>query len=181
MLEKAHINWYLEDILRARRTALQDIQTARLFAKDASCEGCEFCNYLLRHEEILGRTAADLVLIVDSLSEGKRANFNFPKIYTHDTIIYRGFIAEDGSYLCVGGEEDHDHYKEKYIEEHGKERSYRLIKVSSSYGTVNKAQVLFSDRKLPPSQEQYKTLRNLMIEAEGKLSFCFVYDPSHPN
>lgn len=181
MLEKAHIDWYLEDILRARRIALQDIQTARLFAKEVHCEGCDYCNYLLRHEEILGRTAADLVLTVDSLSEGMRSERNFPKVFTHNATVYRGFITDEGGYIVVPGSSDHDRCLEDYVREFGKERSYKLIKISGSYGTHRKAQVIFSDRKSPPTHEQYRALKDLMIEAEGDLCFRFVYDPSHPH
>jgi hypothetical protein len=181
LLEKAHIDWYWEDILKARRNALADIQTARLFAKEVNCAGCEFCGYLLRHEEVLGRTAADLILIVDSLSEGMRSEMSFPRTFTHDTTIYRGFITHDGRYIGITGNMDHDRRWQMYAEECGKEQAYRLIKVSGSYGINRKAQVIFSDRKAPPSKEQYTTLKNLMIEAQGELCFRFAYDPSHPH
>ncbi len=177
MLKKEHIEWYWEDIMHARRVALADILTARTFAQETSCTGCEYCQYLLRHEEVLGRTTSGLILLVDSLQEGARGEYVFPRILEYDTMTYQGFIADDGEYLPVHTV-DHAVYREEYMAKHGKERAYRMISVR---GQDDKAQVLFRDRKDEPSREQYATLKELMIDAKGKLKFFFVYDPTHPH
>jgi len=177
MLEKQHIEWYWENIMQARRTALQDILTARMFAKETSCTGCEYCQYLLRHEEVLGRTTSGLILLVDSLQEGARGEYIFPQVLERGAMIYQGFIADDGEYLPVRGG-DHNVYREEYMARCGKERAYRMISVC---GQDQKAQVLFRDRKDEPSKKQYATLRELMIDAKGALKFFFVYDPTHPH
>lgn len=178
MLQKEHIDFYWEGILRAKRRALDDIETARTFAQEMHCEGCEYCRYILRHEQILGKITADLIVLVDSLREQNYSvSTIFPRHFVHDEMIYRGAIAEDGQYLPFF-DEDYKESREKYAQERGKEYAYRLINV---IGIGEKAQVVFCDRKAPPSEAQYATLKDLMVDAKGALDFFFVYDPSHPH
>lgn len=177
MLEKRHIDWYWEDITRARRSALHDIETAKAFAKEIHGENSEYHQFLSRHEEILERTTADLLVLVDSLHEGLRSTYSFSRSWIRDAMVYRGFITDEGKYIPLH-KEDHDEYRNRYAEEHGKERAYRMIDVN---GQDEKAYVLFCDRKYPPTAAQYATLKELMIDAEGALSFRFVYDINRPN
>jgi hypothetical protein len=181
VLEKHHIERYREEVLKANRIAVSDIETARSFAKEKSCEGCDYCKYLDRHEEVLKRATSELVSLIDTLQEGIRAGRVFAKLYTPDAAIYRGFIADDGSYLPLYRNMRHDELRKEYIAKEGEEKGYKLIKVHGSYRTNGKAQVLFYDRKAPPSKEQLETLKDLMIDAEGKLEFRFVFDPRHPH
>jgi hypothetical protein len=178
MLEKRHIEWYWEDVLRARRTALHDIQTARSFAEEKSCQECDYCHYLLRHEEVLARTTADLILLVDSLHEGMRSTYVFPKNWKDNAMIYRGFITDLGEYAPVHDGMDHSQYRKEYEEIHGRERACRMINIRNWNG---KAQALFSDRKTSPNKAQYSMLKELMIDAQGALGFFFVFDPTHPH
>jgi hypothetical protein len=177
VLEKGHIQWYWEDIMRARITALQDIQTARTFARELRCEECMYCQSLRRHEEIIERTASDLILIVDSLREGMRPSVVFPKKMTHDLLMYRGFIEDTGRYVPLH-KQDHSDYRKEYAREHGEERAYRMINI---HGNVIRTKAIFCDRKHLPSAEQYATLKELMIDAQGQLSFYFMFDSKHPS
>ena len=72
MLEQEHIDRYWEGVLSAKQQALNDIPTARTFAEEAACRGCAYCDYLLRHEQVLGKTTFELISVVDSLSPGMR-------------------------------------------------------------------------------------------------------------
>jgi hypothetical protein len=178
MLTKDHIQNYWVGILHAKRRALEDIETARKFAKEMNCEGCDYCQYLLRHEQILGKIATDLILIVDSLREGMRAPGTiFPRHLIGGEMIYRGVITDDGRYLPLR-KGDYREYREEYAKEHGKESAYKMINV---VGVGEKAQVVFGDRKAPPTPAQYEVLKDLMVDAQGNLDFYFVYDTDHPH
>jgi hypothetical protein len=177
MLEKRHIEWYREDITRARATALDDIRTSRAFAKELHCEGCFYCESLDRHKIVIEETAKELLLLADTLQEGMRVSLIFPKKMTHDTLLYRGFIEDTGAYLALD-REDHSDYRKEYAEKCGLERAYRMINI---HGNVIKTKAIFCDRKAPPSAEQYATLKELMIDARGELSFYFMFDSKHPS
>jgi hypothetical protein len=178
MLEKEHINRYWEEVMRAKQRALNDILTARAFANEKSCQECQYCQYLLKHEQVLGKTAFDLIVLIDSLSEGAAPKrVAFPRKYNRGELFYCGLIAHDGSYLPAPKETYQEAFEE-YSSKCGLEDAYRAIYI---LGKDEKAEVIFCDRHAPPNEKQKETLRDLLIDAKGKLRFFFVYHSIHPD
>ncbi len=154
---------------------------ARMFAEKGGCVGCSFCTYVNRHEELIEEISNRLLGIVRELTPGSYSKITFPRHYNPVFSIYRGFIDDEGKYLPMYSSMDHDKCRALYVEEKGKSRAYRLIKITGSHATNQRAIVAFSDRKAPPTDQQYETLKQLMIDALGNLCFQFVYDPRHPS
>ncbi len=177
MIEQNHINWYWEDILRAKSIALDEIAKARSIAKQALCGGCNYCCNTARHEQVLEQSVEGLMILIGTLSPGQRSSMVFPKIMNHEINIYRAFITDTGEYVPIYRGTDHSDYRKRYAGEHGEEKAYRMINV---HGSGMKTKILFCDRKAPPNQAQLSTLRELMIDAEGALTFRFELDTNHP-
>ncbi len=176
MLKKEHIDRYREAILEGGSLALETATEAERLALRCICSKCLYCRVIPRHKSVLSETTTELLILVGTLQEGERSTVSFPKKMYPDITLYRGFITDIGEYVDMFNT-DHCEYREKYIREHGLERAYRMIKIHAS---ARKSQIHFSDRKYPPTAEQYETLRELMINAEGALDFRFVYDTNHP-
>lgn len=181
MLEKEHIDWYWEAVVFAQAHALGNIRMAQKFAESKSCSGCNYCGYVKRHTELVEEVSTRLLAIVKSLEPGMYPEKVFAKHYSPELSVYRGFIDDAGNYISMYQGMDHDRSKAMYMEEYGRERAYKLIKITGSYARNKKAIVAFADRKAPPSEAQFETLRELMIDATGELAFQFVYDPTHPH
>ncbi len=177
MLKQTHIDWYRTDVVRSARVAMAAAQTAERIALLGACNGCRYCEVISRHKGVLGNTKSDLLLVIDSLHDGDKTTFEFPRKMFAGYSLYRGFITVKGEYVDLF-QTNHDEYRRKVIAECGEEEAYRMITVHSS---SLKNQVHFFDRKYPPTQEQYATLRELMVSAEGDLCFRFEYDTTHPH
>ncbi len=176
MLEQAHIAWYWEDLFRAELVAREKITEALSRAKNALCGDCEYCHITKRHARVLEQTCNELHALIESLQSGVRSSHVFPKVMYHDLNLYRGFIPDTGEYIPLH-KIDHSDYRKSYAEEYGEERAYRMINI---HGRGVKTHVLFCDRKSAPNAAQYAMLRELMIDAEGALSFHFEFDTNHP-
>jgi hypothetical protein len=176
VLEKSHITWYREDIVRATLSAKADIEKALKSAKRSLCSGCDYCHIAARHKRILDQVSGELLQIVSMLREGMRPSQPFAKVMLLEGTLYRGFIKEDGSYISIV-KTDHSKYRKEYATIYGEEQAYKMINIHSR---GLKTYVLFCDRKYPPSAAQYETLKDLMIDAEGALGFDFVFDTKHP-
>jgi hypothetical protein len=177
MLEREHINWYWEDILRAQRQALSEIEKAVSTAKASLCGSCGYCRNTTKHKQILEQTTGELLALITTLNPGDRTSCVFAKTMTHELAIYRGFITDTGEYVPIHNKMDHSEYRKRYSLEHGEERAYRMINI---HGGATKTKVLFCDRKSAPNALQYAMLRQLMIDAQGQLSFHFQFDTNHP-
>lgn len=177
MLEREQILRYKEEIRRAHVQALNEITTAELVAKETLCEGCDYCLHAGKHRQILEQTTEELLALVDTLKEGERSRYNFAKVMNHEFNLYRGFIIDTGEYVPIHNKMNHSDYREKYAKEYGEERAYRMINI---HGGATKTKVLFCDRKSAPNIAQYVTLRELLIDARGDLSFQFQLDTNHP-
>lgn len=178
MLEREHINWYKEDVLRAKRQALDEITKAIASAKASLCGGCDYCRTTAKHKQVLEQTTEELLTLISTLKSGDRVCCVFAKTMTHELSLYRGFITDTGEYVPVHNRMDHSEYRKRYAQEHGEERAYRMINV---HGGATKTKILFCDRKSAPNDAQYKMLRELMIDAQGTLSFHFQFDTNHPH
>lgn len=176
MLKEEHLKAYRINILEASATAHVEIKQAQDIARMVACEGCRYCTGLARHKHVLDTTTSELLELVRGLRPGARADRTFTKKMYPDLVLYRGFITWDGAYVDLPDME-HDTYRARYVEEHGPDRGHQLISIHSS---ALRNEVQFADRKLPPTVQQYMTLRDLMIDAEGLLSFRFMYGSTHP-
>jgi hypothetical protein len=176
MLTQEHIDWYKRDILRAQKKTSQEIGLAMRLAAESGCRGCSYCRSAARHIRILEETLTELLFLVNSLRAGSQSKKKFPKKMFPGNAFYRGFINDAGEYVnmfTMG----HSEYRKNYILAYGEERAYRMITIQAE---GMRSQVLFSDRKYAPTEAQYATLRELMIDAEGLLCFSFLYDTKHP-
>ena len=177
MLKELHIRGYLESIQSAKTKAFEELQKARMSARHAMCPGCSYCISLTRHKHIIEQTYEEVSVVIYSLVEGISTNHSFPKTMFPDFHLYRGFITHRGEYIPIYGDMSHERYREEYMREHGEEDAYRMISI---HGRGVKTKVLFIDRKSAPTCAQYTLLRELMIDAEGLLSFHFEFDTRHP-
>jgi hypothetical protein len=177
MLEREHINWYREDITRARVAADGRINDSFSRAKQALCAGCDYCRNVMKHKRVLDQTYEELLSLVSSLKEGDRPIKVFAKEMTHEHWIYRGFITDEGEYIPMHFKLDHSQYRKEYAQKYGEARAYRMINI---HGRGMKTRILFCDRNSAPTDAQYVTLKELMIDAHGALSFDFEFDTNHP-
>lgn len=177
MLEPGHINYYREEINRAKAQALKEIEKAEIGAKTSLCGGCGYCRNTTKHRLVLAQLTEDLLTLVGTLKDGEGAKCIFPKTMNHESNFYRGFITDTGDYVPIHNRRNHSDYRKEYANEHGEERAYRMINI---HGGASKTKVLFCDRKAPPNALQYNILRELMIDARGELSFHFEFDTNHP-
>lgn len=177
VLTQDHVNWYLRDICRARKAAFGEIQIAKLSARRRMCPGCQYCTAITIHRHVVEQTCDELSVVTYSLSTSCEKRMEFPKIMYHDHSLYRGFLTDTGEYIPVTGKHDHASLRKEYAAVHGLERAYKMIHI---HPAGNITQILFCDRKAAPSHEQYTTLRELMIDAEGSLSFHFELETTHP-
>ena len=176
MLLKEHIDTYRSSVLEAKTKTLGCIKRARATARDMYCEGCKHCTRIIHDEAILNTTSDQILFQIALLREGDVPTLTFPKIMTHDTTFYRGFITSEGKYLNLWNY-DHALLREAYILTHGINHAYRMIKIHSG---TRMSEVHFLDYKNTPTLAQYETLKQLMIDARGNLSFAFSYDTNHP-
>ena len=176
MLLQKHIDAYRLGILEAKRKALRCIRDAHDAAKSIHCSGCEYCTRILSDETILKKTSDQLLFHVTHLEVGTISTIPFSKSMTHDTTFYRGFITREGKYLNLWNY-DHALYRLEYIRTHGNNHAYSMIKI---HPNAKVTEVHFLDYRNTPTEEQYETLKQLMIDAEGYLSFAFIYDTNHP-
>lgn len=176
MLTEEHIRSYLQDILRAHRECIEEMLIAERLALKVSCKGCLYCKSGQRHREVLQKTYVKLLLLAGSLRQGETAARSFPKKMFPGMTLYRGFITDLGEYVDMFNTE-HEKYRKEYADVCGTERAYRMITVHAM-GT--KTQVMFFDRKHAPTDSQYATIRDLMVDAEGGLCFRFGFDTKHP-
>jgi hypothetical protein len=177
MLEKRHIEMYWEEVVRANLHAQTEVDKAQELARQALCGGCTYCMTASRHRTVLCQTVNDLLSIVASLTPGLRSSQLFVKTMNHEFNLYRGFITETGEYVHIHRKMDHSQYRKEHALKYGEESAYRMLNI---HGGATKTKVLFCDRKAAPSDAQYETLRDLMIDAEGSLSFHFEFDTRHP-
>jgi hypothetical protein len=178
MLEQSHIALYWQHLLSARGEALGNIKQAQENARNTQCGGCDYCQSTKKHELVLQQTYQDLLALLKTLTPGSRSSQVFSKSYmNHDVQLYRGFITDTGEYIPLNRNQEHSAYRKEYALEHGEERSWRMINI---HGRGDKNCVIFCDRKSPPSQAQYDTLRELLTDAEGNLKFRFDFDTRHP-
>lgn len=177
MLEREHINWYREDLSRARLVAHGQIDEAVARAKQSLCAGCDYCQNMMKHKRVLDQTFEELLALINSLKVGSQPSQVFGKTMNHEGSIYRGFITDDGEYIPMHFKRDHSQYRKEYARKYGKTRAYRMINIHS-HGL--KTRILFCDRNSAPTEEQYRTLKELLIDAHGALGFEFEFDTNHP-
>lgn len=176
MLTQAHINQYTISILEAYKVGMNSVIDAERNALRVSCRGCMYCRCLEKHKEVMQYTLPSLLLLASGLKEGECPKQQIPKIMTAGKTVYRGFITDTGEYIPLFGT-SHDKFRQRYTDDYGEDRAYRMIAV---HAPLLKTEVLFFDRKYPPNETQFATLRDLMIDAEGALRFNFAYDTNHP-
>lgn len=178
MLEREQIALYREEITRAKTAADREIKTAITHARTCLCPGCDYCQALVRHTRVINQTFEELIKIVDAFAPGTSSSVIFPRAWMSDEVtLYQGFITDMGEYVPMYRGIDHSKYREIYAAEHGEERAHRMITI---HARGVKTRVLISDRKHAPTEEQLKTLRELMIDARGNLGFHFELESNHP-
>lgn len=177
MLTRTHIEGYKKALVQATVNADFKIAEAFSHARMALCAGCDYCRIIRRHKQILDQTFTDLMTLVFALQPGMRPSQMFPKRMTHDAVLYRGFITDTGEYVPMEGMIDDSTYRKHYAEKHGLERAYRMINVHAGGASTR---MLFCDRKYTPTESQYQTIKELMLDAQGALTFHFQLDTKHP-